>query len=69
MLAAPLLAGTDVVVPVDNATLRASLLIAATPAQLRQKQASLFVGHGRDLLQDERYGLGGKPEVRRREGG
>ncbi len=49
--------------PVDDAALRTRLLLAATPAQLRQEQTRLFVGHGRDLLQGERYGLGGKPEL------
>lgn len=63
MLAAPLLARTDGVVTIDDAALRTGLLIAATPAQLRQEQAGLLIGHGRDPLQGERYGLGRKPEL------
>ena len=49
--------------PVDDAALRTRLLLATTPAQLRQEQTRLFVGHGCDLLQSERYGLGENPEL------
>lgn len=62
MLAAPLLAGTDVVVTIDDAALGASLLLAATPVQPRQEQAGRFV-YGGNRFERERYGFALEPEV------
>lgn len=63
MLAAPLFAGADVVMGIEGAALWTLLLVLVAPAHLGEEVARLLVVHGRHLLQGERHGFAGEPEV------
>ena len=68
MLSPPLSAGADVVVAVDDAALRANLLVFAPPAQFGQEHARLIVRHRTDRFLGDRDGAGRQPEMRGHDG-
>ena len=63
VLTSPLLACSDVVMPVNDATLRTDLLLGASPAQFGEEHASLVVGHRADRFLGDRDGAGRQPKM------